>query len=97
MVNGAFNFCFGTFDFLRQRDDARLQFGDGKRVKILTRKRIYRVIRPAREIFIHVHGRNVDAYAATVNNGFYGYTNGTRHAVRNRGIPWCRLLYFRPK
>lgn len=55
MVNRALYFCSGARHFRLQRDDARFQFLDRQRVKVLYDQRGERIARAFRENLVEVH------------------------------------------
>lgn len=75
MVNGAFNFCFGSRNFTFERRDALVQFIDRKGIEVLRRKLAEEVVLATRKVFVGVHlPTNVDRGGHDVNKaaGFYG-------------------------
>lgn len=67
MVNDTFNMFTYADNFVLKHDDARFQFPDRHRVKVLSGQCVQRITHPTREILFGLHQPNVDRGAGRVN------------------------------
>lgn len=92
MVNGVFNFFLRTGYFRFQRSYPLLKLGNGEWIKVLPRNGGKGIIGPSRQIFVHVHDRNVDRSRASVNKD--AFHSSHRHVLEGNRISCSTNMTF---
>lgn len=69
MVNGALYFLPTSRDLRFQRDDPRIEFGDGQRIEILAREQRHRIVLARRKVVVGGHDGRFGCIGARVNGG----------------------------